>query len=118
MSTLASLVLLPQTVYINDGTASPMQITGVPVKAASYYLSNKYLQTISYDLIDFKGTLAIQATLESNIDTEKWFDVFVQTFTNETTTINFINIEGNFVYLRAVLRNFNNGTVNYVRVAY
>ncbi len=118
MSRLASLILLPQTVYQNDGTSQPMLVDGEPVKAAAYYISNKFLQTVSYDLTNFKGTLVIQATLDDDLDNANWFDVTEVEALVDTTENSFLNIEGNFVYVRAVLRNFLNGTVGYVRIAY
>lgn len=118
MSTLASLILLPQTVYVNDGTSQPMQVDGVPAKAAAYYLSNKYLQTVSYQITNFVGKLVIQATLENDIETTTWFDVSEVVSVSPLSEIRYLNIEGNFVYIRVIVRNFTNGEINYVRLAY
>jgi len=118
MSGLASLILLPQTVYQNDGTSQPMSVDGEPAQAAAYYISTKFLQTVSYDLTNFRGSLIIQATLDDDLENANWFSVQQIITTEDTTENSFVNIEGNFVYVRAVLRNFVNGTVGYVRIAY
>jgi len=117
MSVLTSLILLPQVAYQNDGTATPQEIVGEARKAVAYYLSNSFLQTINYDLINFTGTLLIEATLNDDPATDEWF-VISEIIGEDETRSGFENIEGKFVFIRASVKEFRNGSINFVRVAY
>jgi hypothetical protein len=122
MAQSTTLILLPQTVYNGGGTANIYTVTGSQQPAAAYYLGNKDLQTISYSLTNATCTLQIEATLASNPTTNDWFTVFELTANNDSNTNNtvtsFANLDGNFVYVRAIVKDFANGAVNFVKVTY
>jgi len=122
MSQSSTLILLPQTTYDGGGTANIYTVTGNAQPAAAYYLGNKDLQTISYSFTDVTGTLEIEATLASNPGSGDWFKVYEleannNSNTNSTVT-SYQNINGNFVYIRAKIKDFANGVVQFVKLTY
>ena len=122
MSESTILILLPQTTYNGGGTANVYTVTGNTQPAAAYYLGNRDLQTISYSFSDVTGNLAIEATLASSPTSGDWFTVYEleadnNSNTNSTLT-SYQNITGNFVYIRAKIKDFANGVVQYVKITY
>lgn len=113
--------LLPSTSYGTpsgnyDGSSEDWN--GVKAQAANYYGGFGGLQTIAYYLLDFQGTIRLQATLTSEPTESDWFDV--GSFTSEVpATTNFSrNIKGNFVWIRARVENFENGTITKLDLSY
>ena len=128
MSQATVLVLLPQTSYRNPGNGAPYTVSGNSQPAAAYYLGNQDLQTVNLSLTNCTGNIVIQASLNSNVSSAEWFDVY-KLEANANATANtapkiasnastYTNIEGNFVYLRAKIENFAGGTVNFVKLSY
>ena len=128
MSQATILVLLPQTAYLNPGNGASYTVTGNSQPAAAYYLGNQDLQTVNLSLTNCTGNIVIQATLNSNVSSAEWFDVY-QLEANANAEANsapliasnvsmYTNIEGNFVYLRAKVVDFAGGIVNYVKLSY
>jgi hypothetical protein len=116
MAQATTQILLPQT----SGGGANNVVRGTKCTAAAYYLANKDLQTVSWNVTSMTGTLQIQASIVENpniINDNDWFVVHSTTFTNTTET-NYTNITGNFVWLRARLGGFNSGVVQYVRMSY
>lgn len=122
MAQSTTLILLPQTTYDGGGTANIYTVTGDIQPAAAYYLGNKDLQTISYSFTNVTGNLEIQATLSSDPTEQDWFNVFslaANNNSNTNSTVNsYQNITGNFVYIRARLKDFAEGGVQYVKLTY
>lgn len=122
MSQSTILTLLPETVYKNDGTAQPYDVTGDTVQAASYYLGNQDLQTVSFSFSEVTGNLVIEGTLASTPSDSDWFKVYEVSANNSANTNanlkSFTNLTGNFVYMRAKINDFNHGVVNFVKVSY
>lgn len=128
MSQATILVLLPETSYLNPGNGASYTVTGNSQPAAAYYLGNQDLQTVNLKLSNVTGNIVIQATLNSNVSSAEWFDVY-QLEANANASPNtaskiasnastYTNIEGNFVYLRAKVENFAGGTVQFVKLSY
>lgn len=128
MSQSTTLILLPQTTYINPGNGAPYTVTGNSQPAAAYYLGNKDLQTVNASFTNCTGNLIIEATLASNPDDIDWFTVF-SLEANANATPNsapqvasnaaiYSNIEGNFVFVRAKVEDFQGGVVNYTKISY
>jgi hypothetical protein len=129
MAQTTTLVLLPQTTW--NGNVSPIpvyDVTGDKKQAASYYVGAKDLQTVNINLAGVTGNIVIQATLATDPVTIDWFDVYkieanagapansagnLAAFTNEA-----VNIEGNFVWMRAKVEDFAGGIVQYVKLSY
>lgn len=127
-SQATTLILLPETTYLNPGNGAPYTVTGNSQPAAAYYLGNKDLQTVNVKLSSVTGNIVIQATLATNPNENDWFKVY-ELEANANATANsapqlasnasiYTNIEGNFVRMRAKVENFNNGVVNYVKLSY
>jgi hypothetical protein len=123
MSQSTTLILLPQTAY-NPGSVDVLPnttVTGDKYPAASYYLSSQDLQTVSWSLTSFRGIVTIQASLVDTPTTDNdWFTVRNIVYNDQagTTTNAFQNITGNFIWIRAVVNNFTQGTVQNIKVSY
>jgi hypothetical protein len=129
MSQTTTLVLLPQTTW--NGNVSNVQIydvVGVRNPAASYYVGSKDLQTINVNQVGLTGNIIVQATLATLPETTDWFEVYkleanagapANTTPNFNSSINeAVNIEGNFVWMRAIIQDFNGGILQYVKLSY
>lgn len=120
MSQATTLVLLPQTTYTATPTPNTT-VTGNSHPGASYYLSSQDLQTISWAVTNFKGTLTIQASLVDTPTTNNdWFTALNVVYNDQAgTTINsFNNLTGNFIWVRAMINNFTQGVVEHIKVSY
>jgi hypothetical protein len=128
MSQATTLILFPQTPYINPGNGAPYTVTSNSQPAASYYLGNRDLQTVNISLTNCVGNVVIEATLASTPNDTDWFRVY-ELEANAYAPANsapqiasnarmYTNIEGNFVYMRAKVEDFQNGGVNYVKLSY
>jgi len=122
MSQSTTLILLPQTVYKNDGTSDPYNVTGNTQPAAAYYLGNQDLQTLSFSFTEVTGNLVIEASLANPPADGDWFKVYEISANNQSNTNanlnSYTNISGNFVNMRAKIVDFNNGTVQFVKISY
>ena len=128
MSQQTTLILLPQTVYRNPGNGAPYTVVGDTQPAAAYYLGNRDLQTVNISLSNCSGNIVLEATLASAPTDTDWFKVY-ELEANANAAANsapqiasnarmYTNVEGNFVYMRAKIEDFNGGSVNYVKLSY
>lgn len=128
MSQTTTLILLPQTTYVNPGNGAPYTVTGNSQPAAAYYLGNKDLQTVNINVTQLTGNIVIEATLANPPQDNSWFKVY-ELEANANATPNsapqlasnasvYTNVEGNFVFLRAKIVNLNNGGVNFIKLSY
>jgi len=128
MSQVTTLILLPQTTYLNPGNGAPYTVTGNTFPAAAYYLGNQDLQTLNLRLTECTGNIVLEATLASTPTDTDWFKVY-ELEANANAPANsashiasnaslYSNVEGNFVYLRAKIVDFDGGVVNYVKISY
>ena len=128
MTQSTTLILLPETAYVNPGNGAPYTVTGNSQPAAAYYLGNRDLQTINYKLSNVTGNIVIEASLATTPASTDWFQVFnLEANANASSntapqiasnTASYTNVEGNFVYLRAKVEDFEGGTVEYVKLSY
>ena len=128
MSQTTTLILFPQISYLNPGNGAGYTVTGNSQPAAAYYLGNRDLQTIAIKNTDFTGNIWIEATLATTPTNDDWFKVY-ELVANANAPSNsaskiasnssiYTNIEGNFVYLRAEIKDFAGGAVQYVKLSY
>lgn len=128
MSQTTTLIMLPQTAYQNPGNGAPYTVTGTEQTAAAYYLGNQDLQTVNIRLSNVTGNIVIEATIATTPSNNDWFKVY-ELEANANATANsapqiasnasmYTNIEGNFVYMRAKIEDFQGGVVNYVKLSY
>jgi hypothetical protein len=118
MSQATTLILLPETSYNSGNTPSNVYtVTGTYQPAAAYYLGNRDLQTVNLKLTNVTGNIVLEASLATTPTEQDWFEVgkYVANSSNTTT---YTNIEGNFVYMRAKVEDFAQGTVQYVKLSY
>lgn len=128
MSVITTLILLPQTSYVNPGNGAPYTVTGNSQPAAAYYLGNQNLQTVNISLTNVTGNITIEASLASAPTNTDWFKVYeLEANANAggnsepviaSNASTYTNITGNFVYLRAKVVDFDGGTVNFVKLSY
>lgn len=124
-----TLLLFPETSYINPGNGAPYTVVGNTQPAAAYYLGNRDLQTVNTRVSGMTGNIVVEATLASDPNTNTdWFKVY-EFSANANAIANsepqlasnasvYTNIEGNFVYMRAKIVDFLGGTVQYVKLSY
>lgn len=128
MSQVTTLILLPQTTYLNPGNGAPYTVTGNSQPAAAYYLGNQDLQTVNYSLTSCSGNIVLEATLAASPSESDWFRVY-ELEANANAASNtapkiasnaraYTNIDGNFVYIRAKVEDFQGGIVNYIKISY
>lgn len=123
-----TLLLFPETAYINPGNGAPYTVTGNTQPAAAYYLGNRDLQTVNTKVSGMTGNIVVEASLATNPTEIDWFKVY-QFSANANAIANsepqlasnasvYTNIEGNFVYMRAKIVDFQGGVVQYVKLSY
>jgi hypothetical protein len=128
MSQTTTLIMLPQTSYVNPGNSAPYTVTGNSQPAAAYYLGNRDLQTVNYKLTNVTGNIVIEASLATTPSTNDWFRVY-HVEANANAVANsapqlasnasaYTNVEGNFVYLRAKVEDFQGGIVQFIKLSY
>lgn len=128
MSQATTLILLPETAYVNPGNGAPYTVTGTSNPAAAYYLGNRDLQTVAVKLTQVTGNIVIEASLATSPTSSDWFQVYMLE-ANANAAPNtapeiasnasvYTNIEGNFVYMRAKIEDFNSGILHYVKLSY
>lgn len=119
MSQTTTVTLIPQISYAG---ASPLTIVGERKEAAAYYLANRDLQTITWNLQNtFAGTIKIQASLATNPGIFDWFDVYslpINTQSSGPPQTGYYNLRGNFVWLRAYVSNWTAGNIQLVSASY
>ena len=128
MSQTTTLILLPETAYVNPGNSSPYTVTGNGYPAAAYYLGNKDLQTVNMKVTNCTGNIVIEASLATTPTSNDWFKVH-ELVANANATPNtapqiasnasvYTNINGNFVFMRAKIEAFQGGIVEFVKLSY
>jgi hypothetical protein len=123
---ITTVTLLPSTTYgtpSGNYDGSSEDFIGDPQKAANYYRGRGGTQTIRWVYLGFQGRVTIEATLDNDPADSRWFEVAAtgDTSTDDSTTITATYIEavvGNFVWLRAVVTNFKDGTIEVVQATY
>jgi hypothetical protein len=100
---------IPSTTVAADGSNN---FYSHKEKGNGYFGNNGGLHTVSYTVTpNFVGTLTTQATLATKPCESDWFNVegSIFTFNNSinpalTTTTNYVNFSGNFVWVRAFVQ--------------
>ena len=85
--------------------------TGEKFKGDGYYGRADGLHTVQYNISGFTGIVAIQGTLAVNPVDADWFTVYTETH-SQTTKVIATNFTGNYVWVRAVVSSWTDGTVN------
>lgn len=118
MSQTTTLTLLPQTLALTTGNKQP---------AACYYVSGKTLQTLTWKLTSFLGTVVVQASIADDpTEDSDWFAIYNIVCTpgngnggtSESPKIGYMNVNGNFAWVRANVISYTSGTIEYLKVCY
>jgi hypothetical protein len=118
--------VLASTVYgtpSGNYDGSSLYFVSDPVKAVGYYRGQGSLETLIIRVTGFDGIIKIQGSLDTDptdIDSQiGWSDVY--TFDSAGVPITEYrpeNIIGNFAWIRAVISNFESGTINFITTTY
>jgi hypothetical protein len=117
-----SETILSQNVHPGDSITET--ITGDAYKGDGYYGRSDGFHTVQYDLDNFLGTIIIQGTLAIEPTEDDWFAVSVTehtSVTNDSSSLtsdgSFVyNFTGNYVWVRASVSNWTDGSVNFIKL--
>jgi hypothetical protein len=115
-------VLIPSAAIAPDGSSL---FKSIKEKANGYYGLEDGIHTVSYTITpNFLGTITTQATLATDPVESDWFTINGTTFEFDnlinpalTTTTNYANFIGNFVWVRSVVHRSDeptNGSVLFI----
>jgi hypothetical protein len=102
---------------------SSLDFVSDAAKAVGYYRGQGSLQTLIIQVTGFAGTIIIQGSLDetpTGIDSQiGWSDVYEYgDISSSITDYHPQNITGNFAWIRAVISNFEAGTINSITTTY
>ena len=104
----------------HPGDSTTETVTGEKFKGDGYYGRSDGFHTVQYTLEGFVGTIDIQATLAVDPGDAHWFTIYTQAYpvvNDEGTTGSFMtNFTGNYVWVRAYVNNWTDGTVNSIQL--
>jgi hypothetical protein len=90
-----------------------------PVEAVAYYLGRGSIQTVTINVTGFEGIITIQGTLGEIAEESAWSDVYqFDSASSVVTDYHPEAILGNFTWMRAVVTQFNAGTIDFVRITF
>lgn len=121
--------------YPNTATTA-LTFASDPIKGDGYFGSSDGLHTAQVNITDFIGKVEVQGTLASAPTDTDWFTVELGTgnftmdttglinetnitsveYTTATSIVKTYNFTGNFVWVRAKVSNWTEGTVNNIRI--
>jgi len=130
----SSETILTQNTHLGDSAVQ--SVTGNKFRGDGFYGRSDGLHTIQIDIIGFLGRIEIQATLEVDPTEDDWFTVELGTGTQSVDTtgllreenITFVeyaqtatnvksyNFTGNYVWVRAHVSNWTDGTINSIKL--
>lgn len=121
MSQNTVVVLIPNTPHVGE-SGNYYAITGSAQQAADYYVALRNTQTISWNLSNnFVGRIVIQASLDTTpSDTGNWATIHTIITPNASSPVfdGFANLQGNYVWLRAVATEWTQGTIRQIVASY
>ena len=129
-----SITILSNQTHVGDSTTQT--ITGEKFKGDGYYGRSDGFHTVQVDLTGFIGKVAMQGTLATNPVEADWFTLVLDSgkqsvdttglvatqsitsveYTSATTNNKNYNFTGNYVWIRAYVSNWTDGTVNSIRL--
>ena len=113
-----SETIISNQAHVGDSTVQTH--TGEKYKGDGYYGRSDGFHTVQYTVAGFQGKIDMQATLAINPADADWFTI---TGTNLTSTddegqyntgTHLFNFTGNYVWVRAYISNWTDGTVSSV----
>ena len=124
------------TANTHPGDSTVETITGEKYKGDGYYGRSDGFHTVQVDLTGFIGQIRIQGTLAVDPTADDWFTLELGTgsmsidttgliteqnityveYTESTTNNKSYNFTGNYVWIRAYVSNWTDGTVNSIKL--
>ena len=135
MATISETLLTINT-HIGDNSNIARTITGEKYKGDGYYGRSDGLHTVQITINEFIGKIELQGTLESDPTEQDWFTVELGTgaqsvdttgllreqnitsvdYIDNTTNTKTYNFIGNYVWIRAKVSNWTDGTINSIQL--
>jgi hypothetical protein len=117
-----SETILTEQTHPGDSTVE--SVTGDKFKGDGYYGRSDGLHTVQYSVLGLKANLSIQATLALDPQEQDWFTVYTKTYdldgSSEDSSLRSAseieNFTGNYVWIRATLDNWTDGSVNSIKL--
>lgn len=106
--TATSKTLLGATTHTGDSSLET--VTSEMQKGDGYYGRSDGLHTIQYTYNGFSGTIAIEATLETDPQDRDWFSVLTKNIDQDSDS-KIESFVGNYVWIRARIE-YTDGTIN------
>ena len=120
----------------HPGDSTPTVVTGTKYKGDGYYGRSDGFHTVQIDLTGFIGRVEMQGTLAVDPADDDWFTVELGTgtmsvdttgalteqnitfveYSEVTTNTKSYNFTGNYVWVRAKVSNWTDGTVNSIKL--
>jgi hypothetical protein len=100
----------------HQGDSVIQTLTGEKYRGDGYYGRSDGFHTVQYNLNGFLGTVNIQATLAISPSEDDWFTVHTQAYTDNSTGSYMTNFTGNYVWIRAHISNWSDGSVNSIKL--
>lgn len=120
--------------YPNTATGA-LTYFSEPVRGEGYFGGGDGLHTVQYDIYDFIGRIEMQGTLASSPVSTDWFTVELGTntlsvdttglisennityvqYSTATTSVKAYNFKGNYIWVRAKVSEWTEGTVNSIK---
>ena len=117
MASSSEIIISDQT---HPGDSSTETITGDKYKGDGYYSRSDGLHSVQYSVNGFIGNIVMQATLATNPGADDWFTLSATEHESTATETDnsdgsFIkNFTGNYVWVRAYVSAWTDGTVSSV----
>jgi hypothetical protein len=125
MSQSTVITLMPTTDHVGS---NPINIVGGKHPGASHTLASSNLQTVIWNVGSntrgmspsyFMGTVTVQASLVTTPGVFDWFDVETLPITQTPTgQSGYMNISGNYVWLRVSITDWTDGTIRSITLSY
>lgn len=111
-----SEIILSNQVHPGDSTTET--VTGEKYKGDGYYSRADGFHTVQYSVNGFIGSIVMQATLATSPTTSDWFTLSATEHSSTSTDSNnatgtFIkNFTGNYVWVRAIVSDWTDGSIS------
>lgn len=136
MSTYSETILTSQSYNYHSSAPTVQSVTSEQYKGDGFYGRSDGLHTVQVNLIGFRGKIEIQGTLETNPLETDWFTVELGTgaqsvdttgliteqnitqvqYAGPTTNSKTYNFVGNYVWVRAKISEWTDGTVHSIKL--
>lgn len=117
-----TIVLIPTTTFggnVGNYYNTSPNFSSNSTQGDGYYGSTDGLHTVSYTTTNFLGNIQMQGTLAKTPIESDWFNIDDTLFEGNAFASAFTvsnNFSGNFVWVRANVQAFSQGTINKVQI--